>query len=528
MTDTTHALARFGRGSIDEVPREAFGNKAANLAQMVALDVNVPPGFALGVSICEDFHRGGGRLPADVPKLLESGLRFLENATGLRYGDRRRPLLVSVRSGAPVSMPGLMETLLNVGLNRQTLEGLIFMTGNPRFAWDSYRRLIQSMGQTVFSHEAGAYEALLKRALNGEGVPDAIELDSGSLRKLATEYEELFADLAGHRFPADVSEQLRLATSAVLASARGPRVEAFLKAEMLESAPSTAVIVQTMVFGNRGMNSGAGVAFTRDPSTGANEMMVDFKFGVQGEDVVSGEASGSMSEFKQGMPKMFRELERVCRRLERDSKDMQDIEFTVQEGRLYILQTRAGKRAPLAALRIAVEMVAEGLLTPAAGLIQLGEIDPETVVMRRVDSHEEPLGFGEPASAGVASGRVALTREKAETYALDGPAILVRNTLSPDDLPGVTASAGVLAARGARTSHAAVVARQMGKVCIVNCPDLLVGTAEGTCRFGRREIAEGDVITLDGNSGAIYAGTVDVVEEEPTELIETVRGWHSL
>ena len=528
MTDTTHRLAFFGRGSIDDAPREAFGNKAANLAQMVTMGVNVPPGFALGVSVCEDFHRSGGHFPADVPKLLENGLRFLENASGLTYGDRRRPLLVSVRSGASISMPGLMETLLNVGLNRQTLEGLIFMTGNPRFAWDSYRRLVQSMGQTVFSQEAGAYESLLKRALDSEGVPDATELDSGSLRKLATEYEGLFADLAGRRFPADVSEQLKLATSAVLASARGPRVEAFLKAEMLESAPSTAVIVQAMVFGNRGMNSGAGVVFTRDPSTGANEMMVDFKFGVQGEDVVSGEASGSMQAFKQGMPKMFRELERVCRRLEQSSKDMQDIEFTVQEGKLYILQTRAGKRAPLAALRIAVEMVAEGLLTPEAGLIQLGDTDPETVVLQRVDSREEPLGFGESASAGVASGRVALTSGRAEAYAVEGPVILVRNTFSPDDLPGVTASAGVLAARGARTSHAAVVARQMGKVCIVNCPGLVLSTAQGTCRFGRREIAEGEVITLDGDSGAIYAGTVDVVEEKPTELIETVRGWQGV
>jgi len=217
------------------------------------------------------------------------------------------------------------------------------------------------------------------------------------------------------------------------------------------------------------------VAFTRDPSTGVNEMMVDFKFGVQGEDVVSGEATGSAQEFRQAMPEIFRELERVSRRLETGLQDMQDIEFTVQEGNLFILQSRVGKRAPLAALRIAVEMVAEGLLTPAAGLVHLGDVDPETVVVRRVVSDEEPLGFGEPASAGVASGRMALTSERAEAYASEGPAILVRNTLSPDDLPGVMVAAGVLAARGARTSHAAVVARQLGKVCVVNCSDLVLG-----------------------------------------------------
>ena len=528
MAGSGERIAFFGRGASGKISKDEFGSKAANLARMVSLAIPVPPGFALGVGICDDFHRAGGQLPPDVPKLLAKGLQFVENATGLKYGDRRRPLLVSVRSGASVSMPGLMDTLLNVGLNRQTLDGLIFMTGNPRFAWDSYRRLVQSMGQTVFLHEVGPYDSLLRHVLDSEGVPDATELDSGSLRRLAAEYETLFADLTGHRFPTDVGEQLRLATSAVLGSARGARVEAFLKAQMLESAPSTAVTVQTMVFGNRGMNSGAGVAFTRDPSTGANEMMVDFKLGVQGEDVVSGEATGSASEFKQAMPEMFRELERVCRRLEQDSKDMQDIEFTVQEGNLFILQCRAGKRAPLAALRIAVEMVTEGLITPVAGLVQLGEIDPETIVEKRVASHEEPLGLGESAAAGVASGRMALTCERAEAYACEGPAILVRTTLSPDDLPGVTASAGVLAARGARTSHAAVVARQLGKVCIVNCPDLVVNGADGKCRFSGREIAEGDVITLDGNSGAVYAGRLDVVEEKPTELIEIVRRWRTV
>ncbi len=525
MTDNGRRIAYIGRGCPGDLSPLEFGNKAANLARMASLGVPVPPGFAVAVGVCDDFHSNGGHLPADVPKLLEKGLRHLEDATGLRYGDRRRPLLVSVRSGAPVSMPGLMETLLNVGLNRQTVEGLVFMTGNPRFAWDSYRRLIQSFGQTVFSHDATLYDALLSRVLESEGVPDPVELDSLTLRKLANEFEELFGDLAGSRFPSNPGEQLKLATSAVLRSARGPRVEAFLKAEMLESMPSTAVTVQAMVFGNRGMDSGAGVVFTRNPASGFREMMVDFKFGAQGEDVVSGRATGSAVEFGRAMPEVAGELERVCRRLERDYGDMQDIEFTVQEGKLFILQSRTGKRAPLAALQIAVDTVAEGLLTPGQGLALLSDVDLDGIVLSRVDSNDEPLGRGESASTGVAAGRVALSNESAEAYAVQGPVILLRDSLSPDDLPGVIAAAGVLAARGARTSHAAVVARQMGKVCIVNCRDLKLDGAAAKCRIGSRDVAEGDAITLDGNTGAVYWGEIGMVEERPMDLLATVQSW---
>jgi pyruvate,orthophosphate dikinase len=525
METQTRRMVFFGAGSADEVPREEFGNKAANLARMAALGIPVPPGFSLGVSVCEDFHRNRGRLPADVPVLLGKGIQFLESATGAKYGGRRRPLLVSVRSGAPVSMPGLMETILNVGLNRETVQGLIFISGNPRFAWDSYRRLVQSLGETVFGQNPRPYQNLLRQVMEREGVPDGVELDSLALRELASGYENLFQVSARRKFPGEVFEQLGLATAAVLRSWKGPKVEAFRRLDMIKGVRGTAVTVQAMVFGNMGQRSGAGVVFTRNPSTGDNEMMVDFKFGVQGEDVVSGEASAAQADPREAMPDVYQELTRHGRRLEQHFKDMQDLEITVQEGKLYILQSRAGKRAPLAALRIAVDMVREGLIQPAEGLAMLRDIDIENIAVVRVGSGGTPLARGEPASTGVASGGIALTSERAESFSANMPVILVRETASPDDLPGVAASAGLLTSRGIRTSHAAVVARQMGKVCIVNCPDVRPDAEGRRCHIGDRELAEGDVITLDGNTGNVYLGTVAMVRERPMELIETARSW---
>jgi pyruvate,orthophosphate dikinase len=515
----------FGAQMTDEVAREEFGNKAANLARMAAMGIPVPPGFCLGVSVCEDFHRNRGRLPPDVPVLLGKGIQLLEKATGLKYGGRRRPLLVSVRSGAPVSMPGLMETILNVGLNRETVQGLIYMSGNPRFAYDSQRRLLESFGTTVFGQNPRPYRALLQRAMEAEGVPEAVELDSAALRGLVAEYERLFQASAGRKFPEEVFEQLGLSAAAVMRSWKGPKVEAFRKLDMLKGVRGTAVTVQAMVYGNMGPRSGAGVMFTRNPSTGESELMVDFKFGVQGEDVVSGESSGAAVPLREAMPEVHTELVRHGRRLEQHFKDMQDLEFTVQEGKLYILQSRAGKRAPLAALRIAVELVREGLLDPAGALALLKQVDVGAIVVRRVSTGDTPLARGESASTGVASGAVALSAERAQKWASDRPVILVRETASPDDIAGLAASAGLLAARGVRTSHAAVVARQMGKVCIVNCTELAIDQPGRRCRLGEKDVAEGALITLDGNTGNVYLGKIDVTEERPADLLEVYKSW---
>jgi pyruvate, orthophosphate dikinase len=519
-------MVRFGSGMRDDVPASEFGTKAANLALMSALGIPVPPGFTLGVSVCEDYYLSGGQLPPDVPDLLRQGIAFLEQATGRTFGGPRSPLLVSVRSGAPASMPGVLETLLNVGFSRETIPGLLLSTGNPRFAWDSYRRLLENYGTVVACHEPSRYRALLREVMNREGVGDETELDAMSLRDLAGEYERIYHGTDALCFPPDAFEQLVQATGAVLRSWSSPRAEAFRRLKLVRGVRGTAVTVQAMVFGNMGANSGAGVAFTRNPWSGADEMLVDFRFGAQGEDVVSGEAAAvTREEFARRMPEVCSDLATAGKALERHFREMQDLEFTVQQGRLNILQSRSGKRAPLASLRIAVEMCREGIITPEEAIDRLREVDLEAVAEQRVIKGGPPLARGLSASGGVASGRVILTSDRAVPAAAEGPVILVRETASPDDLPGISAAKGLLVARGARTSHAAVVARQMGKVCIVNCTSLSIDLRRRRCRFDDQEVGEGDVVTLDGDAGAVYRGYAEVERTRPLALIAAVEEW---
>ncbi len=525
MASNVPRMITFNHGPQVEITSEDFGGKAAGLAKISKLGLPVPPGFSLNVSICEEYYQNGGKLPADVKGLLREGIAFIENATGLKFGGRR-PLLVSVRSGAPVTMPGIMETLLNVGLNRETLRGIIFLTGNPRFSWDCYRRFMEKFGEVVFSHDAGQYRALLKNAMRIESVSDETELDSGSLKLLAEEYERKFL-AGGGRLPQDVHEQLELAVVAVLRSWMNPRAQAFRSMNLLRDVRGTAVTVQAMVYGNMGSRSGAGVAFTRNPWTGENKPLIDFKFGAQGEDVVSGERSAPTKELLETMPQVHRELLGAGRKIESYFKDMQDIEFTVQEGKLYILQNRDGKRTPLAALRIAAELCQEGIISPQEALQRLKDIDIESISVQKVLTQDAPLATGISASGGVASGRIAFTGEAAERLSAED-VILVKEIVTPDDIPRIASCAGILTARGARTSHAAVVARQMGKVCIVNCTALEIDAPNHRCRLGGRELSEGDVITLDGDTGLVYFRKVEVLNEKPLALIDIVKGWESL
>jgi pyruvate,orthophosphate dikinase len=519
-------MVEFGRNCANDVPNAHFGNKAAVLARMASLGVPVPSGFGLNISVCEDFYSAASTLPPDTPGLLHQGISFLERSMGMIYGGTRRPLLVSVRSGAPVSMPGIMETLLNVGLNADTVRGLVFMTGNPRFAWDSYRRFIESFATIVFSQDGGAYRAALRDALDSAGVPEEVELDFVSLKSLCSQYLRIFEHQAQCPFPGDVWEQLELAAGAVLRSWHSPKAEGFRRLNMLEDVRGTGVVVQAMVFGNMGLGSGAGVAFTRNPWTGGRELVVDFKFGAQGEDVVSGAmASTPQIEFCNAVPEVCRELGAIGRKLEGYFGDMQDIEFTVQEGHLYILQSRSGKRGPLAALRAAVELWQEGLIDIEEGQRRLAGLDLSSIRIQKIGAAPEPLATGEPASAGIATGRLVLTANRAEELAEAGPVILVRDTASPDDIPGISVSVGLLAARGARTSHAAVVARQLGAVCIVNCREIVIDIPGRVCRIGETEVREGEVLTLDGTSGRVYAGEVGIEEERPAELLAVVEGW---
>jgi pyruvate,orthophosphate dikinase len=518
-------IFKFGNRHAGKASREAFGNKAAGLSVMVALGVPVPPGFVLNVSICEEYFENDRQLPEDVPALLREGISFLENATRKFFGGRP-PLLVSVRSGASVSMPGSMETLLNVGMTRETVSGMIARTGNPRFAWDSYRRLVEGFGSNVFFQDPAPYRELLKGALAAQEVPDEVELDFCGLRELSAEYEKVFQDASGMHFPGDPYEQLELAVKAVLDSWMSPRAREYRRINGIKGARGTAVTVQAMVFGNMGMNSGAGIAFTRNPWTGENVPVIDFKFGAQGEDVVSGAQAASHGvELQTAIPRVFRELEGIGKKLETHFRDMQDLEFTVEEGRLYLLQNRSGKRSPLAALRIAVDLWKEGILTTLEAVKQLEEVDIDSICVQEIKAEKAPLAKGDSASCGVASGRIALGIERARAYAKEGPVILIRETPSPDDIPGIHAASGLLTSRGARTAHAVVVARQMGKVCIVNCRALKLKTEARICVIGEKEFREGDIISLDGASGTVYEGEVEVKYEKPVELLGVVETW---
>ncbi|OEU42850.1 hypothetical protein BGV40_07380 [Methanosarcina sp. Ant1] len=522
---TEARMLEFGKGKGEYAPREAFGDKGSILIAMSSMGVPVPPGFVLNISVCEDYFKNSRHLPDDLPGLLRKGVSFLESATGKVFGGSP-PLMVSVRSGAAASMPGSMETLLNVGLSRGTVRPLIARTGNPSFAWDSYRRLIEGFGRIVFSQDPSLYRGLMNSAIEAAGVPEEKELDYMELRKLAGDYERLFFEERGRPFPEDAQEQLELAVRAVLDSWMGPRAREFREINNIKGVRGTAVTVQTMVFGNMGMNSGAGIYFTRSPWTGEKLPVVDFRFEAQGEDVVSGSRAGTPGiELKTALTVVYKELEGTGDKLEAHFRDMQDIEFTVEEGKLNILQSRNGKRSPMAALRIAVDLVKEGLISPEEALKKLEGVDLDSISVQKIRTNKLPLAKGDSASSGVAVGKIAFSSERAKSYAHERTEILVREIPSPDDLPGIHASAGLLTSRGARTAHAAVVARQMGKVCIVNCRELKIDPIGRKCSIGGKEFMEGDAISLEGISGEVYEGEVEVTFEKPVELLKVVDVW---
>lgn len=516
----------FGPGIRAEASPEDFGTKAAVISQMASLGMPVPPGFSLSVGICEEYFQKGEVIPEDVPGLLREGLAFIEQATGLKYGGEHRPLLVSIRSGAPVSMPGMMDTILNVGLNRATLRGLIAMSGNPRFAWDTYRRFLEDFGKMILSDDAESYCQTLLSIQQRKRASDEDRPDFSSLREIAEEYERRNSRLNGQGNPADLNKQLELAVTAVLRSWNSSRAGKFREMNLIQSSRGTSVTIQAMVFGNTDFLSGAGIAFSRNPWTGANNILVDFRFGAQGEDVVSGEfGAASQQEFVSKIPQAARELQEIARKLESCYGDMQDIEFTVQEGKLFILQSRSGKRAPLAALRIAADLVKEEIITIPDALRLLNGIDMGAITIQQVLTQDPPLASGISASFGIASGKVALSPEMAVEMAKDSPVILVRETASPDDIVGISVSLGLLTIRGARTSHATVVARQMGKVCIVGCSALMIDLERRICKFPGHDVYEGEMITLDGQAGTVYEGVIGVRSEKPVDLISQIDRW---
>ncbi len=518
-----------GAGESYEIPeKDEVGSKAHNLIAMSQMGLPVPPGFVLGTRFCREYLDRGSSLSEAHVRLLDQGIRDLQDATGLALGGERKPLLVSVRSGAAVSMPGMMDTVLNVGLNDKAVTGLIRMTGNPRFAWDSYSRLVQTYAEVVHGCRSQPFTVALGALLKSLGVEVSEDLVGKELASVSRTYLDVFEELVGRPFPQDARQQLLGAVGAVFGSWESPRAREYRRVHKITGLTGTAVTVQAMVFGNMGPTSGAGVGFTRNPITGDNSLFMDFLFNAQGEDVVSGKQQRNDAEgFRSLLPATYREIQSVGKRLELRFGDMQDFEFTVQQGRLFVLQCRAGKRTPWAALRIAVDLVKEGVIDAGAGQDRLKPYDLSSIRNTRLAATgEPPVASGIPANRGVASGQIALDSETAKSESSKGePVILIREETATSDIAGMAVCDGMLTRLGGRTSHAAVVARQLDKVCVVGCGQLSIDYKKRTCSMAGKSFPEGDWISVDGNSGMVYAGRHAVVEERPTSLLEEVAGW---
>ncbi len=510
-----------GRDGVPEVRLAGF--KAYNLIKMAAMGLPVPQGFVMSTEWCSAIGSGNG-VKTHLSEALQSGIRDLERTSGLGFGSARRPLLVSVRSGAPVSMPGMMETVLNVGLNDVSLAGLLRLTGDHRLVWDSYRRLIQAFAEIVAGVPAAPFEAALASSLRRTGADIARQLDFRAMRELARTYLALYREHTGQDFPQDPFEQLAAAAHAVFASWMSDKAVEYRRLNALPDDLGTAVTVQRMVFGNAGGNSGAGVGFTRDPSSGENRLYIDWLQQAQGEDIVSGRRRVTAENEVPNW--LVQKLAQVGDALEKTFRDAQEFEFTVENGELFMLQTRTAKRTALASLRIAVDQVESGLVTQSEALDRLSGIDIDNLTIRHVKSAKPPLGQAIPAGTGVAQGPAAFSVKAAQAFAARGtPAILIRNDVATSDIAGLAVVSGILTASGGRTSHAAVVARQMGKVCLVGCADLRIDESAGQATLGQAVIAEGDPLCLDGDAGTIYADSPRITSERPEALIACINKW---
>lgn len=512
----------FGNGQAEGSARlrDLLGGKGAGLAEMTNAGLPVPPGFTITTEACRIFYENGGRLPAEIEEEIERALRRLEELRGERLGDRERPLLVSVRSGAKFSMPGMMDTILNLGLNDVTVEALARRTRNPRFAYDCYRRFVQMFGNVVLGVEKRKFEEQIEAKKRERGVHHDTELTAEDLKALVREFKRLIKEETGKDFPEDPHEQLVQARDAVFRSWNNERAITYRQIHNIPHDLGTAVNVQAMVFGNMGETSGSGVGFTRNPATGEKELFGEFLPNAQGEDVVAGIRTPlPLQKLREILPDVYRQLEEIAERLERHYRDVQDFEFTVQEGQLFMLQTRSAKRTGLAAIKIACDMVDEGLVTPeeslrlieAPTLNQL--LHPTFDPVRRREFRV--IGRGLASSPGAAAGRIAFTARRAVEMRRQGErVVLVRMETSPDDIAGMQASEGFLTARGGATSHAAVVGRQMGKPAVVGCSALVIDEEAGVARLGDVLLREGDYISIDGTTGEILLGDVPKVESE--------------
>jgi pyruvate,orthophosphate dikinase len=512
-----------------ELGRELLGGKGAGLAEMTAIGIPVPAGFTVTTAACIEYVQNGRKLPPGLEEEIAAHLEGLEEATGKRFGHAQDPLLVSVRSGAAVSMPGMMDTILNLGLNDESVEGLARATGNERFAWDAYRRLVQMYGNVVEGVDAHAFEQALAALKESRRVRDDVDLRADDLRELVERFKEIYRDGTGSDFPQDPRVQLERAVRAVFDSWETPRAQVYRRANGIPDDLGTAVNVVQMVFGNKGEDSGTGVAFTRNPSTGEQGIWGEFLTNAQGEDVVAGIRTPlPITEMKNRLPEAFDQLVDTMRRLEERYREMQDIEFTVEEGKLYLLQTRSGKRTAQAALKIAVDMVEEGLISreEAVARIDPKQLDQLLHPMIDPEAHYEAAAKGLNASPGAATGKIVLDADTAEERGKAGEdVILVRWETNPDDIHGLLEARGILTAQGGMTSHAAVVARGMGKPCVAGCEGLSIDLEGRKISLDGREVAEGEVITIDGGTGEVIVGEVELVPPQINEDFQRLLGW---
>jgi len=508
--------------------REILGGKGIGLAEMTTIGLNVPPGFIITTSTCIEFFKAGGRLPTGLWEEVIEHIRRLEKKSDKQFGYPENPLLVSVRSGAPVSMPGMMDTILNLGMNDSVAEGMVKLTRNPRFVFDAYRRLITMFADVVMGLDRRKFDAIYDEAKEREGVKADTELSEKALRWVVEEQKKLYLKEIGKAFPVDPFEQLKLAIIAVFNSWNTPRAKTYRSIEKIPDEMGTACNVQMMVFGNMGWDSGSGVMFTRNPSTGEKTLYGELLFNAQGEDVVAGLRTPiSLEDLKKENPKLYEELSDVANKLEKYYRDLQDIEFTIERGTLYVLQTRSGKRTAKASVKIAVDMVKEGLIEDWESLLRVDPKQLELLFHKTVDpkSEKKVLAVGLPASPGAAIGRVIFVPKEAEDWKRKGEkVILVRPETTPEDIGGMVAAEGVLTSRGGMTSHAAIVARGIGKPAVVGCEVLKIDLDAEEFKVGENLIRKGDLITIDGLTGEVILGEVPLIEPkiggEVTELLE--------
>jgi len=535
MTETKKYVYFFGNGKAegDKDMKYILGGKGANLAEMTNLGIPVPAGFTISTEVCQYYYSNGNKYPIALEKEVENGIAALEKTTGKKFGDNQNPLLVSVRSGAAASMPGMMDTILNLGLNEEVVKGMVEKTGNARFVWDSYRRFIQMYCNVVENMEHEKLEYVINAVKAKKGIQEDTKMTAEDWQEVVKGYKEIYKIEKGHDFPTNAKEQLWGAIDAVFGSWNNPRACIYRQLNKIDEKKifGTAVNVQSMVFGNMGDDCGTGVAFTRNPSTGENKAYGEYLMNAQGEDVVAGiRTPKKLDSLKEDNETVYNELIAIFNKLEKHYKDMQDVEFTIENGKLFVLQTRNAKRTAPAMVKVAVDLVAEGMIDEKTAICRVEADKLDQLLHPTLDPKEKAkfkvIAKGLPASPGAASGQVVFNAETAVQWVEDGKkVILVRAETSPEDIAGMNAASGILTARGGMTSHAAVVARGMGRCCVAGCESIVVVESAKMFKVGDLEIKEGETITLDGSTGEVFLGQVSTMEATLSGDFEKLMTW---